>query len=60
MNDEQNILNAIDRLDAQLSPENLYCDGEITPAQAVGKAQRIKRERAELERQLGRKVPYNG
>lgn len=60
MNDKENILQAIDILDGQLSPENLYQDGERSHAEAQRVAKRLWKERAELEKQLGRKVPYNG
>ncbi len=30
-----------DMLDGELSPENLHCDGEITPAQARAKAKKL-------------------
>ncbi len=57
---EVNLLLAIDRIDCQLSPENLHCDGEITAAQAKVKYNRLMKERGALEKQLGRSVQYNG
>jgi len=50
----------IDRIDCQLSPENLHCDGEITRAQAAKKAWRLMDERAKWEKMLGESVPYCG
>lgn len=37
------------RLDRDLSPENLHCDGEISPAQAAAKARELNNIRAALE-----------
>ncbi len=48
------LLNAQDRqkiadsIDADLSPENLHCDGEISPAQARKKYQILTRAAQEL------------
>ena len=48
------LLNAQDRqkiadsIDADLSPENLHCDGEISPAQARKKYQFLTRAAQEL------------
>lgn len=50
----------IDRIDCQLSPENLHCDGEITHTQAARKARALWKERAILEKELGEQVPYRG
>lgn len=57
---ETEILAAIDRIDCQLSPENLHCDGEITVAEARIKALRLWKMRVILETKLGRKVDYKG
>ncbi len=56
----EQIRQQIDRIDGQLSPENLHCDGEITRAQAKVKYNRLMRERNALEKQLGEKVEYRG
>jgi len=38
----------IDRVDNQLSPENLYCDGEISHTQAQKKYNALMKERRKL------------
>jgi hypothetical protein len=43
-------------LACQLSPENLYCDGEISPSEANRKFTRLMREWRTLEREVGRSV----
>jgi hypothetical protein len=49
------LLNAADRqaiadsIDADLSPENLTCDGELTRAQVQAKYQRLTRAARELQ-----------
>lgn len=40
----------------QLSPENLCCDGELSPAQVRARRASINREWRELEKEAGRKV----
>ena len=40
----------------RLSPENLHCDGEITPAQAQQRYRAIMAEWRTLEKQIGREV----
>ena len=40
----------------RLSPENLHCDGEITPAQAQQRYRAIMAEWRTLEKQVGREV----
>jgi hypothetical protein len=42
-----------------LSPENLYCDGEISHAAAKKKYRKLKAEWKELEKSFGRKVDEN-
>jgi hypothetical protein len=59
MNETQ-ILSAIDRIDCQLSPENLHMDGEISNAQAARRGKQLWAQRNQLEKQLGRKVEYSG
>lgn len=53
------ILQLIDNIDAQLSPENLFCDGEISGAQARAKYNSLMKKRKELEKLLGEKVNNN-
>jgi hypothetical protein len=60
MTNKQDILNQIDRVDCQLSPENLHQDGEITRAQAQVKYNRLIKERNRLEKLLEEKVEYRG
>jgi len=43
-------------LSCQLSPENLYCDGEISKAEANRKYARLMKEWRTLEREVGRSV----
>ncbi len=43
-------------LACRLSPENLCCDGEISPAQARKRFKQIKKEWADLETRFGIKV----
>lgn len=40
----------------RLSPENLYCDGELTRAQAHARHRQIMREWKDLEKEAGRSV----
>ncbi len=49
---EQEILNQIDRIDCQLSPENLHCDGEISRSQAMAKQRRLLAEKTKLKNKL--------
>ena len=53
---EAEILDWLDGLTWELSPENLHCDGEITAAQAQTKYRKIMREWRALEDLLGRSV----
>lgn len=43
-------------LECCLSPENLYCDGEVSEAYAMASYNRIMNEWHELEMKLGCKV----
>jgi hypothetical protein len=43
----------LESLACALSPENLYCDGEISNAEAERKRVRIMREWARMERVIG-------
>lgn len=56
MNKKQEILQQIDRIDCQLSPENLHQDGEISPAQARVRYKSLMKERNRLEKELGHEV----
>ena len=57
MNDE--IKAKFSDLVCALSPENLCCDGELPPAQVRAKYNRLQKEWAALEKQVGRKVAEN-
>lgn len=48
----QEILNEIERIDCQLSPENLHCDGELPIGQVHKKYKRLMAEKNNLEKQL--------
>lgn len=43
-------------LSCQLSPENLHCDGEISPAEAQRKYVRLMKQWRALEAEAGRAV----
>ena len=49
---KRDILRALDRIDCQLSPENLTCDGELSHAQVRAKLNRLLKEKKELEKQF--------
>lgn len=51
---EADLLAALRRIEASLSPENLYCDGERSRAEARKVAARLKAERKALVAELGR------
>lgn len=44
------------RIASGLSPENLYCDGEISHAQAMKKRKALLADWAKIEKDIGRKV----
>ena len=44
------------KLASDLSPENLYCDGELSHTEAQRKAAHIRREWRALEAEYGREV----
>ena len=50
------LLDALDHLCAELSPENLSCDGELSRTAINQKLRAIKGEWKEIEKKLGRKV----
>ena len=51
---------ALSIIECDLSPENLHCDGEITPAAARRKAQSLRRRFKDLEAELGRPITEYG
>ena len=46
---QQDINRIADSIDCELSPENLHCDGEISPAQAQRKGEYLHRVLRQLE-----------
>jgi hypothetical protein len=46
---EQHAITLFHRLESDLSPENLHCDGEITPAQARDKYRMYQKAINQLE-----------
>lgn len=53
---EDELMNALDHLSAELSPENLSCDGELSRTTINQKLRAIRGEWKEIEKKLGRKV----
>ena len=53
------ILADLQRIECQLSPENLFCDGERPVSQARRIERQLNRERAALVRELGREPTTN-
>ena len=53
---ENELMDAFDHLSAELSPENLSCDGELSRTSINARLRAIRGEWKELERKLGRKV----
>ncbi len=53
---EEELLDTLDRISCDLSPENLHCDGEISRSAAITKARALRSEWREVENLLGRKV----
>ena len=53
---EFELMDALDVLCNELSPENLHCDGEISKSAAMKKASALRAEWKEVEKKLGRKV----
>lgn len=51
---KQDLLNKIESIDCQLSPENLHCDGEISRAQARLKEARLLERRERLVKELNK------
>lgn len=56
---ESEILHSLMSLSCDLSPENLHCDGELTPAQAKEKYIEIMKAWRYLELKLGRSITEN-
>jgi hypothetical protein len=54
------ILAEINKIDAELSPENLFCDGELNAYQAKIKYHKLMKKRNHFEILLGEKVDYRG
>jgi hypothetical protein len=52
----KDVMNKFYGLANDLSPENLFCDGERSHAEAMAAQRQIMREWANLERRVGRKV----
>jgi hypothetical protein len=51
---EAQILAAIRRVENMMSPENLHQDGEATRQHVIAQSAKLRRERAELVKELGR------
>jgi len=51
--EKQDLLNKLRRIDNQLSPENLSCDGELRPTEVQRRATILNRERRGIIAQLG-------
>ena len=56
---QEEILTDIQNVHCAMSPENLYCDGEISRAAARRKAKQLKTRLRSLETELGR-IPSFG
>lgn len=53
---EKELMNHLEQISCDLSPENLHCDGEISRTQAMKKYRMLKAEWKEVEKIIGRKV----
>ena len=53
---EDELMDALDHLTAELSPENLSCDGELSRTAINQKLRVIRGEWREIEKKIGRKV----
>ncbi len=53
---ERDVLEDIRRVYTHLSPENLTCDGEMSPAAVKTKKKRLQEELRKLFMELGREV----
>lgn len=54
---EEDFKDWFETLRAEMSPENLTCDGELSQAQIKKRLKDIKAEWAELEQMYGKSVP---
>ncbi len=52
--DELELLEELREIEIELSPENLYCDGEISHAAALRKQKRLNKRRRCAVKALGR------
>jgi len=53
---KKELIEAIERIDCQLTPENLHCDGEVSRAQARLRGARLIERRERLENELKKVV----
>ena len=53
---QDELMDSLDHLCAELSPENLSCDGELSRTAITQRLRAIKGEWREIEKKLGRKV----
>lgn len=53
---DSEILKDLRDIEVMLSPENLHCDGEISPAQARKRGNKLLKDRSRLIEELGRHV----
>lgn len=58
MRTQEAIIKDLRRVESNLSPENLHCDGEISKTQANKKRIRLNKERQALVKELGREPSY--
>jgi hypothetical protein len=56
LNIPDDLLRQFQDLSCQLSPENLCCDGEISPAQAVARELQLMTQWHALERKICRRL----
>jgi hypothetical protein len=54
MRNQYEILEDLKRIECELSPENLTCDGELPPSAYTIKSKELYKERAKLVKELGR------
>jgi hypothetical protein len=56
---ENDLMDSFFRVSMAMEPENLYCDGEVSHAEAMRKLKSLQRTWANLEKQIGRRVTEN-
>lgn len=56
---DKELIEKIRDVDCQLSPENLWCDGEASPAEAHRQEVKLRKERAKLVKLLGREPTFD-